>query len=179
MATTPRDIKEIARAFIEMALAEGVADDVLRDLRAVSMAFRSDPRMLADLSETTTPFASRQNALKKALHKNVHMFVLNALFILQKRDLLHLLEPFVQSAMTFGQRLAKYAEVTVTSAVPLTSSELKDIKASLEKTYGGTTDIRETIDPNILGGLIIDIGDKRIDASIKGNITRLKQSLIA
>lgn len=177
MATTPRDIKNIARALIESACDNDVAVEVLRDLRTVARAFALAPEALADLSDQTVLLADRQKAMQKAFHKHVHEFVLNALLALQRRDLLSALEPFIQISMTFGSKLANATEATVTSAIALTATERTHITKSLTEKFKKTIDIHEVVDPGILGGLLIDIEDTRIDASVKGNIDRLKHAL--
>jgi F-type H+-transporting ATPase subunit b len=67
--------------------------------------------------------------------------------------------------------------VTVTSALPLTSDEQARAKADLGKQLGEVSEIAFEVDPAIMGGLIVRVGDKVIDGSVTGRLTSLKQQI--
>lgn len=68
-------------------------------------------------------------------------------------------------------------EAEVTTALPLDNSEQETIKKEMAAHVHGSKDIRFKVDPSILGGLVIKVGDKRIDGSVAGHLENLKQSL--
>lgn len=65
----------------------------------------------------------------------------------------------------------------VTSALPLTKSEQDAVKKDVTGKLGGGATISFHVDPNILGGLVIRIGDKVIDGSVSGKLESLSRSL--
>jgi len=70
-------------------------------------------------------------------------------------------------------------EVTaqVTVAKELTAAQTKDLKATLKSVVGKDVAINATIDPSILGGMIVKVGSKQIDTSIKTRLSSLKLAL--
>lgn len=72
---------------------------------------------------------------------------------------------------------AATAAVLVTSALPLTPDEQARVKQDLAQQLGAVSDIAFDVDPAIMGGLIIRVGDKVIDGSVAGRMNTLKQSL--
>jgi F-type H+-transporting ATPase subunit delta len=68
---------------------------------------------------------------------------------------------------------------TVTSAVPLNDEETVAIRTRVEALAGSTVDLRTAIDPALLGGLTVQIGDRLLDASIRGRLERLREQLNA
>jgi len=78
----------------------------------------------------------------------------------------------VLEEMTFSGAAAE-----VTSAVPLTDAEQKAVKEDLLSKIGETATITFRVDPDILGGLIIRVGDKVLDSSVAGQLADLKSSL--
>jgi len=74
----------------------------------------------------------------------------------------------------------KAGEVTaiVTSALPLTEDEQKVVTSGLADELGQMSAIEFRIDPSILGGLVIRIGDKVIDGSVGGRLEALRESLV-
>ena len=71
----------------------------------------------------------------------------------------------------------KVKQVEITSARPLAAADLKAIVKKLEQKYQATVRVKETVDPSIMGGLIIRMGDEVIDASVKTNLSRLSSTL--
>jgi F-type H+-transporting ATPase subunit b len=65
----------------------------------------------------------------------------------------------------------------VTSALPLSKEEQATVKGDILSKMGGETKIEFRVDPQILGGLIIRIGDKVLDGSVSGQLENLRKSL--
>jgi F-type H+-transporting ATPase subunit delta len=70
-------------------------------------------------------------------------------------------------------------EVTaqVTVAEKLTATQTKELKAALKSVVGKEVAINATIDPSILGGMIVKVGSKQIDTSLKTRLSSLKLAL--
>lgn len=65
----------------------------------------------------------------------------------------------------------------VTSALPLTSAEQDTVKKDVLAKLGGTAAVSFKVDPAILGGLVIKVGDQVLDGSVSGQLQNLRQSL--
>jgi F-type H+-transporting ATPase subunit b len=71
------------------------------------------------------------------------------------------------------------APVSVTSALPLNDAEQASVKADLTKQLGDIKDISFDVDPGILGGLVVRVGDKVIDGSVSSKVNAMRQQLNA
>ena len=69
------------------------------------------------------------------------------------------------------------ASAEVTSALPLTEAEQATVSKQLAKPLGAGASLSFRVDPAILGGLVIRVGDKVIDGSVAGKLEGLRQSL--
>ncbi len=69
------------------------------------------------------------------------------------------------------------ASVEVISALPLTEEEQAVVRQQVLQKVGGGATLSFRVDPNILGGLIIRLGDKVVDGSVSGRLQALRQSL--
>ena len=69
------------------------------------------------------------------------------------------------------------APVVVTSALPLSADEQARVKADLTQQLGQMGELTFEVDPAIMGGLIVRVGDKIIDGSVAGRMVALRQSL--
>ena len=65
----------------------------------------------------------------------------------------------------------------VTSALPLSDDETKRIEKGLKDQLGGEAEVEFKVNPAILGGLVVRVGDKVVDGSVSGKLTSLEQSL--
>jgi F-type H+-transporting ATPase subunit delta len=68
---------------------------------------------------------------------------------------------------------------TVTSAVPLTPDETAAIRSRVEAMAGASVDLTTKVDPDLLGGLTVQVQDRLLDASIRGRLERLRAQLQA
>ena len=62
----------------------------------------------------------------------------------------------------------------VISAHPLSDAQIKDLEASLKKALGGKVAIAPRVDSSILGGLIVKVGSRMIDSSLRTQLQKLK-----
>lgn len=65
----------------------------------------------------------------------------------------------------------------VTSALPLTEEEKEVVKADILSKLGSQATVTYRVDPNILGGLVVRVGDKVVDGSVAGQLESMRQSL--
>jgi F-type H+-transporting ATPase subunit b len=70
------------------------------------------------------------------------------------------------------------SEAEVTTALPLTADEKTRVQSEILQNLGKEAKLNFRIDPNILGGMVIRVGDRVIDGSIASQLANLKQTLI-
>jgi F-type H+-transporting ATPase subunit delta len=69
-------------------------------------------------------------------------------------------------------------EVELTTAYELSDDEAKGILRQIEQTSGRKVDASRKVDPNLIGGFVLQAGSLRVDASVRGRIERLRDDLI-
>jgi F-type H+-transporting ATPase subunit delta len=70
------------------------------------------------------------------------------------------------------------AHAVVTTAVDLSAEQLTQIESTLSEALGVSIDARAETDPNILGGLVVRVGDRLIDGSLRSRLESLRQELV-
>jgi len=68
--------------------------------------------------------------------------------------------------------------VELTTARELTDDEAKAIVAQIEKAAGRTVEATRSVDPELVGGIVLQAGSYRVDASVRGRLERLRQTLV-
>lgn len=75
-----------------------------------------------------------------------------------------------------GERVAGQS-AEVTSAIPLTDEEQERVKEDVLEKLGGSATVSFKVDPSILGGLIVRVGDRVIDGSVAGQLENMRQTV--
>jgi F-type H+-transporting ATPase subunit delta len=68
---------------------------------------------------------------------------------------------------------------TATSAAPLTPDEVRALTERMEQFTGGRVELDLQVDPSLLGGLVVRVGDRLIDGSVRGRLERLRNQLVS
>lgn len=167
-----------AMALFELARDEKKLDAVsasLATLRA-AVAESADFRRL-----TTSPLVSRDQAVKAvaATADALKLDPTTAKFlgVLATNRRLGELGAMIRA---FGQLLARHRGETtaeVTSAHPLSDAQVDDLKARLKSQLGRDVSVDLTVDPAILGGLIVKIGSRQVDGSIRTKLNTLATAM--
>ena len=166
-----------ATALFELAESEKALDQVAADLRGLAAMIEGS----ADLTRMVrSPVISRaeQGAAMDAILTNAEVAVLTRNFVgvvaANRRlfALTDIIEGFL--AILAGRRGELTAEVA--SATPLTDRQEADILAALKNTLGGRVTIKPSINPDMLGGLVVRVGSRLVDSSLR---TKLDQMRIA
>lgn len=89
--------------------------------------------------------------------------------------------PVLPEVAALFEQLKSEAErtlkVNVRAAAPLGNEETAQLKEALKRRFGREIQIEQSVDPDMLGGAIIDAGDVVIDGSVRGRLARLGQAL--
>jgi len=160
-----------ARAFYEAAL-----EGWLKRLSEVWGVISQDG-LLERLDDPDVPFSEKQGLIEKAVGKDAAPEIRNFVSLLATRGHVHYLPDILDELGRLSKGGAARQLVVVTSAVPLTEEEKRHLQRRLMKRFGPYLDFRYYVDPEILGGLIVRIGDKVIDGSVVGRLEALRERL--
>ena len=169
-----------ASALFDLASENGTVTAVESDLDKIEAALAESAELAA---VTTNPKVSRSDA-KKALWGVSAILGLtelsqNFLGVLAQNRRLNQLPKVIAAFRAIAA--AQRGEVTaqVTSAHALTDAQLADLKTKLTAREGRTVKLSTKVEPDLLGGLVVTIGSKRIDASIRTRLNSLSQAMKA
>ena len=161
------------------SLAKDTGDEALQetrsDLRQCAVLFSLNPDLTRLLSLPTLSVSERQEIAKKIFGDD--SLVSRLIFLLID----HGRVPYLgEIADDFDARMLDYqgtTDVTVTTAVALSPEQKERLREALAKKLHKTIRITEHIDRSILGGVIVQYGDTRIDNSVKFRLDSLREQL--
>ena len=103
----------------------------------------------------------------------------NVLVTLAREGRLDLLPAVIQSFEQYGQSSARPLSGEVISAIELDDQQRAKITNDLRARYGERLDVRFDVDPSLIGGLIILIGDQVLDNSLRARLSAVQRSMLA
>jgi len=168
-----------ARRYAEAAYLiarEERREDEWRDgLQAIAALF-CDATAQRFFANSGVPVASKSQLLEKSL-VGLPSDILNLARLLLRRQRSRLAPQVAEAYQEILDKEKGVSHATVTSAVPLTDEERREVQQKVEQITGGTVIITTQVDEGILGGLIVRIGDRLIDGSTRSRLLALRQRL--
>lgn len=168
------EVQVYAQAAFETAIK-----DWLTNLEHIAGALDRSPDLLKRLADSASSFEVRQAVLTPLMRENISAPVRNFVFGMLANGDVALLNEVVAELHSLGAAIGgpKAVVAEVTSAVELTGEERAAIENRLIEQFGLGLEFRFAVDPQILGGLLIRVGDKLLDTSVASRLVAMRQSL--
>ncbi|MEL7238077.1 MAG: ATP synthase F1 subunit delta [Planctomycetota bacterium] len=166
-----------AESLLELAEERNEIEPVSNDAAAVSEVLDESETFVRFLKDPGISEEERQNVLDKTFG-GANVLLKNFLSLLNTRGRLGEL-PAILDAFEFllDQKLGKI-EVDVTVAEKLSDSDLEDVRQRVGKAMGKDAVVHQYVDPDIIGGLVLNVGDRVIDASVRRQLAAMKEKLL-
>jgi F-type H+-transporting ATPase subunit delta len=174
---TARVAARYAKALLSLAQERKEMDVVGRDLDLLSALFRDSRDLVLLLQSPIIKSDKKQAVLDAVLQDHLGELVSSYLRILVNKGREGLVVDMVAEGQSQLRALRNIQSVSVTTAFPLTDSLRDQIMAQVAKVHKGDVDLTETVDPEILGGYMLKMGDQMIDASVKRHLRTLGREL--
>jgi F-type H+-transporting ATPase subunit delta len=178
MAGSSSSARRYAEAAFELAVRDKAVPEWLEQLERAAELTR-DERLDRLLDNPGVPVPQRLEVLERALGSGTPAPVLNLLGLLLRRGRIKSLPKVAAEFRGLYLRQEGITPATVTTALALEADELRAIGERLERQTGGRVELSTAVDPAILGGLTVRLGDRLIDGSVRGRLERLRARLIS
>ena len=167
-----------AVALFELAAEDGVVSAVESDLDKLSAALKESPELA---SLTTNPQLGRtaKASAMEGVAKLLEVSPLPRRFlgVLAENRRLGELGRVIRAFRDIAAAQRGEVSAEVISAHPLSEDQISSLKKKLTAREGRTVKLTSSVDPDMLGGLIVTIGSKRIDGSIRTRLNALTQAM--
>ncbi|WP_409485159.1 F0F1 ATP synthase subunit delta [Arsenicicoccus dermatophilus] len=169
--STERDLSDAVELLavetqVAMAVAGGRADDVEEQLFRFERAVAGAPALREALADGQAPVESKARLIERLLYGKVHpetgRLIHQAVTAGRGRTLSSTIEEYLAVAAERRDQLS----AVVTVAAPLTAQQQARLAAALGRTYGRTVLLKVVLDPEVVGGIRVQIGDEVVDGTI-------------
>jgi F-type H+-transporting ATPase subunit delta len=174
----PEERAERTRAYAEallgVARAEGTLRDVEDELFRFSRLLDGNDELRSTLTDASIPVSRRQQVVEDLLGGKASPTTVSLLSMVigagRSRDLPGIIDELVKLSAASAQK--QVAEVR--TAIDLDEDQRSRLAAALQQAVGSPVEVKVIVDPDVLGGVVAQIGDTVIDGSIRTRLDQLK-----
>lgn len=171
--------RRYATAVFSAAGDHNAVDRVGADLAAIAAALDADPLMRDFFLSPVIARSAKERALLAALQGKVHDVALHSLLLLVRKRREAVLEVLVPEYRKLQMAARGTDPLTITAARRLSDDELRELVGRLERIYGKKFEVAQVVDPHLIGGVRITMGDRRIDGTVSGQLEALARTLFS
>jgi len=168
------------RALVDLAIESGEADEIGEQLEGISRILEANPSLKSFLGRPDLDYKEKLSALTP-FFDSLEINGLGRRFLqvlLRKKRLLSLPQICFHFRESIDSRLNR-VRVTLSVPFPFPTEDLESVRRALAERTGKEVILRQREDPSLLGGWVAQVGPSELwDASIKGELTRMKLKLL-
>ena len=166
-----------AAALVEIARAEGSLPQVENELFSVARTFESNDELREALTDQLLPAERRQAIVENLLGGKASPITINLVsFVVgagRGRDLPAIIDRVVERAA--AER--KHVVAEVRAAVPLDARRQQKLAKALSQNLGLDVEVKVIVDPSVIGGAAVRVGDTVIDGTVRHRLDQLREGL--
>jgi F-type H+-transporting ATPase subunit delta len=166
-----------ARALVESAKEHDRLAAVHRDLDDFVAAVEQVPE-LASLLENPEIDRAAKAAVLEELLGDADELVRNFLLLLVEKGRISQLREIAREVDSLVAAEEQRLEVHLTTAVELSDEEARELVRQIETAAGRKVEATREVDPSLIGGLVLQVGTRRVDASVRGRLDQLRRELL-
>ena len=169
--------KRYAQALFELAAASKVVPQVEAELKSVVTALDANDQLNKFLNLPNVQSESKIQLFKDSFGSEVSELVYNTLGLLIERGRQSLITSLYEAFVKIAGAATGQAHAVVYTAKALSDAELAGVATQFEQVTGKKIVAEQIVEPALLGGVQVRIGDRLYDGSLAGKLERLQKSL--
>lgn len=169
--------KAYAEALMEAAVELGQLDEVRRDLGLIADMLAENPDFNELFESPSLGEKQKKSAMEEVFAKNVSKDVMNFIKVLidkGRESELYEIRKLFDTMVDESEGLVKGQART---SIKMTAQQIQVLEEKLSKLAGMKVSLVNVVDDTIIGGVVLEIGDKMIDGSVRKQLAQIKEGL--
>lgn len=164
-----------AKALIDLANEQGELEEVRADMEKVAQLIKSSREFEVMLSSPVIKAHKKAAVLREVFSNQVSETSMHFLELVAKHGREGSLAAIAQGFKNMYLAQKGYASAVVTTAYALSDAELADLNQKIASATGKQIEIENKVNPDIIGGIILRVGDRQYNSSIASELERLRR----
>ncbi|MDB5158823.1 MAG: atpH [Mucilaginibacter sp.] len=165
-----------AKSIIDLSQEQKALEDVKNDMVFFLKTLKANPQLIAVLSNPIISHIKKLNILTQLFEGKVSKVSIAFYKLMINKDRGSVLYATAHEFINQYDVLKNITQATVVSATPLSETNKAQILAEVKATVGGDVILETKVDPALIGGFVLTVGDRQIDTSIANNLKKLKKN---
>ena len=175
---SPEVVARYAGTLFELAQEGKALDQVEADARSMLGAFKTSDELANALGSPLYAGEDKAKALAAIGKKlKVSDLMIRFLGVLAQNGRASAAKPVLTELLTMAAKARGAVIAEVATAQTLSDAQTKDLKAALERAFNAPVDIEPAVKPELIGGLVVKVGSRLFDDSIKSKLDALKLAM--
>lgn len=171
---------QYANALADVAFEQGAAEAAVKQLGDFYAAFTASAELRNALASPAVPAEAKHAVIEKiAARIGAGKIIRNFLFVIADHHRTHILAEIVTTFESVVRQRQGIAEAEISSAVELTGAQKKRFTQTLERITGKKIEAKYSLDPTLLGGALVRVGDTIYDGSVRNSLNEMRARLVA
>jgi len=166
-----------SKAFLDLSIQENKLESSYADMLSIIDIGEENPELKLVLQNPLVSLEKKKTILLEVL-KFLKPETKKLLEILIQKERAGLVFSVAQEFTRQYREYHKILSVSITTAQALKPKMEKEIRSHLEKVLSGKIELTQTVDPEVIGGLLIRIGDHQFDGTIRKSLLEMKNNLL-
>ena len=174
----PEIAKRYAVGLFYAALKHQVLDRVLEEQNSLASLLKEQPEFRSFLEVPQIQRKEKEELIKGIFLDKLHPVFYHFLLLLLNKHRLNYLIPITEEYEKLVKEHKGVIQAKITTAIPLEKSMVEKLKDKLEKKSGKKIEILLKVEPAIIGGITLILGNQIIDNSISHHLNQLKEEML-
>lgn len=167
-----------AKSLIDLSIEQKKLEVIYADMLALQATLEANPALGLLFKSPIVQGDKKLAVVQKIFASSFNPLTISFLEIVIKKKREFYIPDIVIAFIGQYNEINKIAKAKITTAVSVSDAVIGEVKAFIEKQIGKTVILESAINPEIIGGLVIQMEDKLYDASISGKLRKAKQDLL-
>lgn len=167
-----------SKAIYSLAFEKEIIDSLKNDMELISNVCKNSTDFILLLETPVVKTSEKSRLISKIFEKKIHPLTLNFLQLIVKNNRETFIPSISRDTLDFIRREKNIKSAVLTTAIQIDQSVIEEVETLLEKELDGKVELTEKVNPDIIGGLILRIDDKQMDASVSTQLKKIKQQLL-
>lgn len=168
-----------AKSLLDLAKEQGHLEAVKSDMEQITAVIRSSSELQAVLNNPIIKTDKKRNILSALFKDKVRPEVMAFFDIMVNKGRGELVYATSLEFIREYNELKGIVKAEVLSASPLSEANIQDLKSTIGQQINAEVILVNKVDPTLIGGFVVKVGDRQLDASVAGKLNKLERHFIA